>query len=347
MSDRTEDEEERYIRRVARRMPVQPERLLDHLRPQGFLMIDANRDDGINEIVYLRNTPGLPDFFDIIKVDSNIHGEDPSVTIYQSILPTGHQSPCVKAVDEYVPATRYGYQKQSADFSTTSATKRFERRLAEAVPMLFSDLFEREGRALYDDSRSAREAAERYLSAIKPNVNLVDTFDRLKARATPEQWSRAQSYVQSELLSFFRVEDFKVIWNIAGLAQVVCWERDGVPFRGLREVSYVMANEDDIEAHRRFQLVSSRLARNPGWPMIDPLVPNRRDLEEQVYWRDGKPSYIAELFDEHLAASEKRCDCGKSLYYVRHHVRAGQHLADVLVRCTNGHEASIEVADIG
>jgi hypothetical protein len=349
MSDRTEEEEERYIRRVARRMPVHPERLLDYLRPLGFVVIYANRDEGINEINYLRTTPGLPDFFDIANVKSNIHGNGASLTIYQSIIPAGHECPCVKAVDEYVPATRYGYDREFADFRHASDSKRFERRVAEAIPTLFSELFHREGKALYNSSRPAREGAERYLAAANPDVKLVETLGRLKASASDEQWKQSQHYVQNELLSAFNVENFKLIWDIAGLCQVLFWERNGVPYRGLGgATNYIKATADDIEAHRRFQIVASRLARQPGWPAVDPLVPNRTDPEEHLLWREGRPPRVAELIDDHLAASDRQCKCGKKLYYVNHKVRGGsQQIADVLARCNNGHEVTIEMAGIG
>ena len=85
MSDRTEEEEERYIRAVARRMPVQPERPLKHLKAHDFALVYANRDEGVNEIHYLRTSQGMSDFFDILKIKSNIFGEGAWVEIYHSI----------------------------------------------------------------------------------------------------------------------------------------------------------------------------------------------------------------------------------------------------------------------
>lgn len=345
MSDRTEEEEERWIRRVARRMPVHPERLLDRLRPLGFVLIFANRDAGLNEIDLLRPAPGLPGLFDIIHVKADIYGGGASVGIYQSIVPFGHTSPC--AVSWHVPASRFGYSNDHADVRGVAQAKEFECRVADAALDLFSELHQREGEILYRETASAREAAARYLVALQPDCSLVDTWNRLRASAATDQREQAQRYVRNECLCSFNLENDRIVWEIAGLCQVLYWERHGIQFRGLGgETNYRRANENDIEAHRRFQIVASRLARSPGWPAVDPLVPSRCDSEEFVTWREGKPSRVAESFDDYMATAGHRCVCGKMLYYVKHAVRGvGGPVAEVLTRCNNGHEEVVEIAD--
>lgn len=139
--------------------------------------------------------------------------------------------------------------------------------------------------------------------------------------------------------------DFRTVWEIAGLCQVLYWERDH-SFRGIPGgVPYKQANSADREAHFRLHLVASRLARAPGWPIVDPLVPNRCDLEDTIVWRDHKPPYVAQVFDKYLSTIDRRCACGKSLYYVRHNLHDQEpRTAEVLARCNNGHEESIELA---
>ena len=79
--------------------------------------------------------------------------------------------------------------------------------------------------------------------------------------------------------------------------------------------------------------------------MRDPLVPNREDVEVKVLWREGRPSHVASLFDEYLAASDRRCECGRMRYYVKHELIAGDpSIARILSRCNNGHEETIEIA---
>jgi hypothetical protein len=346
MSDRTEEEEERYIRRVARRMPVQPERLLDLLRPYGFALIEAQRGEGSNDITYGRPTPRRNGLFDILRVESNLAGKDACIEVYQSILPLGHHSPCVKAVGGYVPPADYGCSSKDVGLGSASGARVFEERAAAAAPALIERLYDSEGRRLFDETAPAREAAERYLATLKPDADLDDTLHRVRDGATAEQRRRAEQYVRNELLGTFNLVNFRTIWEIAALCQVLWWERPGVPFRGLGgETNYVRASSDDIEAHRRFQIVASRLARDPGWPVVDERVPNRRDPEERVRWRDGKPSPVAELFDEHLEALDRRCACGRRLYYVHHAVRNSHPpVAEVRTRCNNGHESIIDVA---
>ena len=345
MSHRTEEEEERYLRAVSKRMPVQPERLLDHLRPHGFALTYANRDEGVNMLHYLRESPGRSGLFDILIVRSDIMGDDAWIEIHQSLIPSD-RCPCVKTVtDEDIDGIRLGYPDDDIPFHNQSDVKQFELRVTDSVNDLFAGLYQEEGKALYVGSASAREGVDRYLKELKPDTDLNETLKRLKTTATDDQWNRSQQYVNSELLSVLNLQNFRLIWDIAGLCQVLYWEHD-TPFRGFGEVAYVAASPLEIEAHRRFHILVSRLAREPGWPIIDPLVPNRNDDDNNVLWRENQSSHTAEMFDDYLAASDRRCDCGKRLYYVTHRVsNVSPPVAEILSRCSNGHELKIKVSD--
>ena len=58
MNDMTEEEEEQYIREHARRMKISPWRLLDQIRPLGFELARCDRTNGVNEMEFIRSTPG-------------------------------------------------------------------------------------------------------------------------------------------------------------------------------------------------------------------------------------------------------------------------------------------------
>ena len=227
------EEEERFVRENARRVPVQPERLLDLLRSHGFSLIFADRDAGMNEIHYLRGSPGLPGLFDILTVRSNLYGESAWVEISQSIIPS-KRFPCVKSVEQKVPATRYGCSGEDVRLHRASDARTFERRLSAAAPELFATLCRQEGETLYRETAFSREAAERYLAVLKPDRDLSETLARLESQVAPEQLCRAREYVRNEMLCDFNLENFRVIWEIAGLCQVVYWEREGSPFPRLQ-----------------------------------------------------------------------------------------------------------------
>jgi hypothetical protein len=247
-------------------------------------------------------------------------------------------------VSEYVPATRYGYGRESAELNRSADARQLERRLAAAVPELFAKLHRQHGNKILAKSASIRSGAERYLRQLQPSDDLDETLARLRRSATPEQLKKAEHYVKHEFVETFNLEDFRVVSDIAGLCQVLYWEFPDRPYRGFRgEIYWERANADDLEAHGRYSLVASRLAREPGWPVVDPLVPNRHDKEEGVPWRDGKPSNVAELFEEYLSSSNKHCPCGKTLYYLSHSVRKGGGMAVMTVRCNSGHETQMDM----
>jgi hypothetical protein len=349
MSDfRDDEEEERYIRRIARRMPIRPDRIARHLDQHGFVLTYANREKGINQIDLLRPSPTLIGLFDIIHLKSGVRGGTPSVEINISVIPEGHGNVAVTTVGMDVPATQFGFSKDHPDLKTSSDSKIFERQLADVIPELFIELSEGDGRQLHDATARARRAAERYLTELRPTKDLHETLARLRKTASAQQWDRSQHYVNNEFISTFNLKDFRVVSDIAGLCQILYWEDPDADLHGLREVYYEGANPDDIEAHRRFHLVASRLAREPGWPIVDPLVPSRNDeLDDLTPWREGKPSQVAQLFDEHLASNDKNCKCGKALHYLRHSLRKdiGPPVAQICVRCNNGHEEIIEIAE--
>lgn len=345
MADWTDDELARYLRRNGRRMKIHPEALLRQLQPLGFILLLAARGDGLNELEYLRPTPDVPGLFDILKLKGDINGGRLTVYIWQAIV--SHHSPCIN-VDVYVPATSYGYEDDFPKSRTVADAIELEARLVRAVPKLFADLFESQGRAFYEETSTARSAAERSLIALKPSSDLNETLQRLRATATDEQWQQTREYIRRSLVTSLNLVDFQTVWEIAGLCLILSWERPA-PFRAVGgEVDWRDANADDREAHFRFHLVASRLARAPGWPIVDPLVPNRCDLEDTIVWRDFKPTYVAQVFDKYLATIDRRCACGKCLYYVRHTVDEQEpRTAEVLARCNNGHEETIELAAAG
>jgi hypothetical protein len=344
MSDRDDFEEERFLRRVGRRMKVHPEALLRQLQPLGFVLTHANRNFGLNELKYLRPTPDLPGLFDLLELGADVTGNHVVVYVAQGIV--AHHSPCVK-VANFIPPASYGCKSDKV-YSDHAAIA-LETQLAQALPTLLADLLEREGRNFYEETASARAAAERYLAALQPSADLPETLQRLRSSATEEQWQHALEYVRRESVSTLNLVDFRTVWEIAGLCQVLYWEQPDQPFRGIPGgVPYKQASAIDREAHYRFHVVASRLARAPGWPIADPLVPLRCDLEETIVWRDHKPPYVAQVFDRYLSSTDRRCVCGKCLYYVRHFVHDQEpRKAEVLARCNNGHEETIELAAEG
>jgi hypothetical protein len=343
MSDRSDLDEERFLRRVGRPMKVHPEAMLRQLQPLGFMLLYASRNFGLNELKYLRPTPNLPGLFDLLELKADTTGNHLAVYVAQAIV--SHPSPCVK-VSQFVPAASYG--RQSDRVNSDAQAIEVENRLGEEVPALFAQLYEREGRALYEETASARAAAEHYLTALQPSTDLKETLERLRSSASEEQWQQALEYIRRDLITPLNMVDFRTVWEIAGLCQMLYWERNAA-FRGIPGgVSYKQANAADREAHFRLHLVASRLARAPGWPIVDPLAPNRFDLEDTIVWRDHKPPYVAQVFDKYLATIDRRCACGKCLYYVRHTVDEQEpRTAAVLARCNNGHEETIELAATG
>src|SRR5262245_57783316 len=137
MDFRDDQEEEDYVRRIARPMQVHPDRVAELLHPLGFFLTYANRRDGVNSINFLRPPPSLECLFEGVHLDSNIPGESCVVTIGISALP--HLSR-VFGVSEYVPATRYGNAREDANLDRPGDARQFERRLAAALPGLFAQL---------------------------------------------------------------------------------------------------------------------------------------------------------------------------------------------------------------
>ena len=343
MNHSSDYDQEQFLRRVGRPMKVHPEALLRQLQPQGFVLTFASRTFGLNEIKYLRPTPGSPGLFDLLELKGDTTGNHLAVYVAQSIV--SHITPCCR-VSQFVPVAKYGRHSDKI-YSDTQAIE-MENGLAQAVLALFAELHEREGRAFYEETTSARTAAERYLESLQPSTDLNETLQRLRPTANEQQWLQALEYVRRDSLTPLNMLDFRTVWEIAGLCQVLCWERSA-EFRGIPGgVPWKQATADDREAHFRLHLVASRLARAPGWPLVDPLVPNRCDLEDTIVWRDLKPRYVAQVFDKYLATIDRRCACGKCLYYVRHHLHEQEpRTAEVLARCNNGHEETIEFAAAG
>lgn len=345
MSERDDFEEERFLRRVGRRMKVSPEALLRQLQPWGFVLTYASRNFGLNELHYLRPTPACPGLFDILELKGDVSGNHVAVHIAQAIV---SQQVWFARVTNFVPPASYGCKSDKV-YSDAAAIE-LETQLAHAIPSLLADLHEREGRTLYEQTAATRAAAEHYLISLQPSTDLQETLDRLRTSATERQWQHSLEYVRREQISSFNLVDFRTVWEIAGLCLVLYGEHSYREFRGIPGgVPPKQATADDRVAHLCFHLIANRLARAPGWPIVDPLVPNRCDLEETVAWRDHMAPYVAQVFDRYLSSTDRRCACGKCLYYVRHFVHEQQEprKAEVLARCNNGHELTIELAADG
>ncbi|WP_254513467.1 hypothetical protein [Anatilimnocola floriformis] len=343
MSDRSDFDHEQFIRRVGRPMKVHPEALLRQLQPQGFVLTAASRTWGLNELQYLRPTPDSPGLFDLLELKGDTTGNHLAVYVAQGLV--AHPTPFAR-VSQFVPVANYG-RRSDKIFSDNQAIE-MENGLGQAVPALFAELHERAGRAFYEETAAARAAAERYLQTLQPSADLNETLQRLRSMASEEQWQQTLEYIRRDSITPLNMVDFRTVWEIAGLCQVLYWDRDA-EFRGIPgEVPAKQATADDREAHFRLHIVASRLARAPGWPIVDPLVPNRCDLEDTIVWRDMKPRYVAQVFDKYLATIDRRCACGKCLYYVRHNLHDQEpRTAEVLARCNNGHEETIEFAAAG
>ena len=348
MDFRDEDEEQRWLRQNARPMPVDPGRLERLLKPQGWVLTLADRHSGLNEIHFRRPAPGLEGLFDFVEVKSGVRGDGADINIGLSPF---LNDLCYSEIQEHVSATRYGYARDDADFKSKGASKLFEERVAAALPGLFDQLHAAHGARLAAKSASARRAAERYLQELRASDDLHETYARLRKMASPKQLEQADRYLRRESILTYNLVDFRIVSEIAALCQILYWERPQPPkpFQGSGESNlrdWDGDNPEDYEAHARFQLVASRLARESPWPLVDPLVPNRRDQEEAIPWRDGKPSATAEAVDEFLTTADRRCACGKALYYLRHAVRkgAGSPVIELTVRCNSGHEQQLEFA---
>jgi hypothetical protein len=344
MDFRSDEEEERWVRQNARRMPVVPDRLAERLKPQDWVLIFADREMGVNEIRLVRPARGLKGLFDFVEVKSNIRGAGAAINIELSPFLNDF---CYTEAQEHVSAARYGYAREYADFKSPGASKLFEERVAAALPRIFDELHAAHGAELARKSASARQAAERYLRELRASDDLHETYARLRKTASPEQLEQADRYLRRESIHTYNLVDFRIVSEIAALCQILWWDRPQPPkpMNGWAEGDVWNGdNPDDYEAYARFHLVASRLAREPPWPIVDPLVPNRRDQEEAIPWRDGKPSATADAVDEFLASADRRCACGKVLFYLRHAVRkgAGSPLIELTVRCNNGHEQRVE-----
>jgi hypothetical protein len=339
MSDRTEEEEELLIRREARRMQVRPDRMESLLSTHGFLLTYTNRSEGINSIKFLRPTPDRPGLFDGVHV----RGESPSFVVLQTIVP-GEAISRVTWAHEYVSAKRFGYPRDFVSVATPREAKLFEQRFAAMVPKFFEDFWLREGRQIYDRALPSFEGAERILQQLQATESLPETLGRLQSIATPEQRTQAMDYLNSQTLHTYNLQQFRIVSEIAALALFKYWELPG-SFVQIYQRHQRTWTAEDIDAHFRFHIIASRLARAPGWPMIDPLVPNRHDLyDNPTPWREGKPSRVAELIDEHLEATKHFCGCGKALYYKEHSLsKSKPPTATILVRCASGHHETIEM----
>src|SRR5688500_1776350 len=188
MDFRDEDEEQRWLRQNARRMPVVPDRLAALLKPQGWVLIFADREMGVNEIRLVRPAPGLEGLFDFVEVKSTVRGEGAGINI--NLSPFLNEFAYCECV-EHVRATRYGYEREYADFKRPGASQLFEERVAAALPRLFDELHAVHGARRAQKSASARQAADHYLRALRARDELHETDARLRTSASLEQLAQA------------------------------------------------------------------------------------------------------------------------------------------------------------
>ena len=192
---------------------------------------------------------------------------------------------------------------------------------------------------LHDRTASARQGASRYLRELAPSKDLQESFDRLKQRANCEQQEYSVECLTHQLLQSMNLVSFRLVWEICQLSQVMFWEHDPKYLLGVDVDSPIDSLR--VEAHQRILIMASRLAREGGWPIKDPLVPSREDeLEDLVPWRDAKLKKTESAIELFLDETNARCDCGARWRYVAH--RLTSELV-VLVRCSRGHESSVEL----
>ena len=334
MGDSTEEEEERFLRRHSRRMKLCPRGLFDRIRPHGFVLVFADRSNGLNQLDYVRPTPGLDGMFDRLSVHSNIVGDYASVGVLTAITPSEFRHASTDAVFPDLPSS----ESLAFDCRSVGAARTSERQIADAVPSLFQQIREQAAR-LHAATNGARASVERYLKEVCPSDDLSETFDRLRNRATAEQATYAEKCIATQFVHALNLQDFRIVWQICQLAQVVCWEHAPQELIGLNELGQ-RPSPLQIEAHQRLQILASRMAFEPGWPMKDQLVPRRFDqLADAAPWRDTKIGSVGAALDDYFDANEMRCECGRLWRYVSHKL-SGDEALSVDVCCGNAHDGN-------
>lgn len=338
MSDRTEEEEERFIRQHARRLKVSPERLLDALRPHGFFLASADRTHGINQIDYARPTPNCFGLFDQLSLHADITGAHASLSIQTALVPGAG---CSARFDAVYPESRPA-RATDLQCGTLRQARDAEEWIAGNVPEMFAG-FHQHVVEFYEVTARARRAADEYLSAIAPSTDLDEIFSRVCERASDEQQDDARRYLATQYLRHFNLERFRLVWEICQLTQVLCWKHEDealVGLNGYRGPPTPMR----VEAHRRLQICASRLAREAGWPIDDPLVPPRRDeLLDPAPWRDEKLDAVGAAIDDYLESTDARCACGRLWRYVTHTFSANSSELAVAVRCGASHDGTVAI----
>lgn len=304
--------------KTVRKMPVQLGHLEESLKPLGFILTAADRGRGSNDVELLRPSPSHLGLFEKTRLGAPISGSPVWIHIGVSI------------------GSFYFFPCTITRTLSIDAEPPFLDRLHEIISSLFSGFYADEGEDFYKETKSARNAAERYLTLLKASSDLDETLARLRQSASKEQLDRAQDFMRGEHLETFHIEEYHTVHEIASLCQILYWEFPERPFKALQKSD---ATKADIEADRRFQIVASRLARAPGWPIHDSLVPIRKQLCTSVPWRDWKPTGEGEICEEYLVKAEKLCECGKLLHYMEHKTISGT--LSMRARCNNGHEMTL------
>lgn len=328
---------------------VSPERLAGRLALNGFDVCATIRDHVTNSVDVILRPRNLPGLFEILHVSAGIDGEHVAPCLYAAIAPGGYNLAGL-SVGGLVPASSYGEARDTPDggvlIKTSEEARDLERRLADALPRLEAELCAGEGTAFRKATASARAAGEHYLARLQPGSDLQKALARLRSQAGDDEWTLAQQFTRICVRSFGLEED-RLIFDIAGLCHVLFAEAAARPFPDFKDYrNRKSTNRQQQEVIWRVDYVASRLAREPGWPEDDPLIPARADPNEPlVPYPSPEPQSVSELFAAYAASRRLTCRCGQPLVYESHAVVRTNDPPSLLVtaRCTAGHVDTIEV----
>lgn len=335
MSDRTEAQERAYLREHARRMRISPERLLEALRPSGFLLVSVDFEDGINELTYVRSSPVHHGLYDRAVVKGSLDGRVASLKLRTSLTPG---ETVLSSTDCVIDDANWD-DADAVACRTEREALNAEARLADAIAPRFEN-FRAEQEAFGHDTDGTRVAVERYLNLLEMSDSLLESWNALRTQAGDQLVAESDELLKTQLIRAFNLKEFRRVWQIAQLTQRLHWELDSSDLTGFNGLM-TKASPGQTEAHRRLQLLASRIAREPGWPIQDPLVPSRQDeLEVPVPWRHRRLDSIGQAIEELLTSRESRCKCGHLQHYVDHTmtVVASERQIEIDTRCANGHQ---------
>jgi hypothetical protein len=319
------------------------------LAAEGLQVRATIRDHTVNDVDVIMRPRDLPGLFAVLQVSASVDGESVAPYLFVSIVP-GACSLAGMSVGGFVPPEDYAATSDPRDrgprIRTADEARDFEQRLSSAVPRLEARLTRGEGRAFLEETNAARAAAERYLRSLQPGQDLQETLSRLRRRSGDDEWNLARTFARYCVRSVGLSED-RLVFDIAALCHVLFAEDAARPFpdfagfRGRKS-----ATPPQLELIRRVDLTASRLAREPGWPEDDPLVPRRPDPDAPITPLESPESQsVADLFDAYVASRNLTCGCGRPLAYVSHTIDRTDDPPSLLVtaRCTQSHVETVEV----